>query len=183
MTYVVGDYGETDEGSWLRCRVLSFLDTSYFDDVRKSKTSLLAGSFALVAVDETGQVCALLDVERQDDELATIDSIAVHPDHQRHGLASQLLQEALVRLAPRGALDAWTRGDVAANAWYRSSGFTIEYQYLHAYLHGASAQGLQAPPGVRVQAAFVHANLEDETAVRALTPRVYRCTRYVRHLG
>lgn len=29
----IRDYRDPDEASWLRCRVLGFLDTSYFDDV------------------------------------------------------------------------------------------------------------------------------------------------------
>ncbi len=39
MSYPIRDYRTSDETSWLRCRVLAFLDTAYYDDVWTAKPS------------------------------------------------------------------------------------------------------------------------------------------------
>lgn len=93
-------------------------------------------SIELVATDATG-VLGVLDVAIVG-QLATIETIAVHPDRARCGLGTALLDAAL-RQMPLGAttLDAWTREDAAANAWYRRAGFEETYRYLHVYAGGS----------------------------------------------
>jgi len=90
-----------DTPSWLRCRALSFPSTRW------------------VAVGSGGEVLGILDVEpgaegAEEAGLATIDAIAVHPDHEGRGIATAPL-EALIARPPEGTgrLDAWTREDVA----------------------------------------------------------------------
>ncbi|MGC4937440.1 GNAT family N-acetyltransferase [Kribbella sp. DT2] len=104
----IRNYQPTDEQSWLRCRVLGFLDTAYFDDVATRKPP---PDLELVAASD-GQIVGLLDASLNGPE-ATIETIVVHPDHRRRGIARALLHEACTRLADRGALyvDAWTRDD------------------------------------------------------------------------
>lgn len=51
MPVQVRDYQPADEQDWLRCRVLAFLGTAYFDDVMTAKTSPVIGA-ELVAVDD-----------------------------------------------------------------------------------------------------------------------------------
>ena len=107
----VRDYRPADESSWLRCRVLSFLDTCYFDDVATAKPveDDADGTIELVAVDGDGGgggggdrdgdgdgtgegggdlVVGLMDVAIRG-ELATIECVAVHPDYRRAGLAGR----------------------------------------------------------------------------------------------
>jgi ribosomal protein S18 acetylase RimI-like enzyme len=56
----------------------------------------------------------------------------VHPTVQRTSLASALLDAALAQLPPTvTTLDAWTREDAPANAWYVAAGFRETYRYLH----------------------------------------------------
>ena len=59
--FAIRDYTPTDEQSWLRCRVLSFLNTPYFDDVLTSKTPIAAPGFDLVALDAGGTVVGIID--------------------------------------------------------------------------------------------------------------------------
>jgi N-acetylglutamate synthase-like GNAT family acetyltransferase len=80
----VRDYSEDDEAAWLRCRVLAFLGTAYFDDVMTTKPR--AGLVAELVAEADGCIAGVLDLAL-DGELATIDTIAVHPDHQRAALA------------------------------------------------------------------------------------------------
>ncbi|WP_405680534.1 GNAT family N-acetyltransferase [Streptomyces sp. NBC_01238] len=134
MNHVIREYRPADEVSWLRCRVLSFLDTPYFDDVLTAKPETPAPGFALVATAEQETVTGIIDVS-VDDELATIDTVAVHPDYQHQGLGRTLLTEARARVSALGVptLDAWTRDDPATLRWYRAMGFTESRHYLHVY--------------------------------------------------
>lgn len=133
----------------------------------------------------TGSIAGILDIE-VDGSLATIDTIAVHPDHAQRGIASALLSAALPRVQGLGAteLDAWTREDAAANAWYRRSGFTERFRYLHVYKGWEdAADGFAVPDGVGpLVTAFLHAPIEREAEMRARFARVHTCRRYVRPL-
>src|SRR5690625_250385 len=60
-------YRKEDERGWVRCRVLSFLDTAYFDNVLKEKERYENPSIELVAVEE-GQIVGLLDIEYEVEE-------------------------------------------------------------------------------------------------------------------
>lgn len=74
----------------MRCRALAFLNTCYYDDVWTQRPP--GPAVQLVAMDGD-DVVGILDIEI-DDDLATIDSVAVHPDHQGRGIASALLARA-----------------------------------------------------------------------------------------
>ncbi|MEJ7801211.1 MAG: GNAT family N-acetyltransferase [Ilumatobacter sp.] len=172
-----------DRNGWVRCRALSFLATSYFDDVKTSPTVFSLPSVRLVAtLDEL--IVGLIDIE-VDDELATIDSIAVHPDFQGRGIATALLGQAITSLPDTVVeLDAWTREDRAVNSWYRANNFKAEQHYLHVYK--AWNEDLDAKPTptpkLRIVGAFMHASLEDESEMRSQFRRVHVCRRYVRVL-
>lgn len=196
ITTTIRDYRPDDEASWLRCRALSFLTSAYFDDVQSARTTFEGDSIQLVATvakpaqvrtPGTEQVVGILDVELwQDDvgtELATIDTIAVHPDHQRAGIADDLLSRALDRLAATGSttLDAWTREDEAATAWYVRHGFRIGTEYLHVHTDHDETAGFTSPePLSRPVKAFCHARFADEAAVRQTYARVHRCRQFTR---
>lgn len=194
--FAIRPFQPADSESWLRCRVLSFLHTQYYDDVKQVRTVLAEPAIALVAtavldqVDQrndldTGSVLGLLDIEIHGDA-ATIDTIATHPDEQGRGLATALLQRALALLAERevATLEAWTREDESANAWYRRNGFAETFRYLHVHLgDDDDATGFETPQGCsRPVTAFVHAPIEREAELRDRFNRVYICRRYVRNV-
>lgn len=181
--FTVRAYRPADESGWLRCRVLAFLSTQYYDDVKPHRTVLAEPSIALVAVSPTGEIIGILDVQ-VDGNAATIDTVATHPDHQGAGVGSALLREVLSHLeaARVETLDAWTREDVAANRWYRSHGFSEQYRYLHVYLNdGDDDTGFATPDGLSAPvSAFLHGGIEDEARMRARFRRVYVCRQYLR---
>lgn len=179
MTVEIRTYEPTDERSWLRCRALSFLDTCYYDDVWTERPATPA--VQLVAV-HGSTVVGILDVEVEQ-ELATIDTVATHPDYQGRHIASRLLTRAHADLPDRiTTLDAWTREDEPALAWYRAHGFAESEHYLHVYKGWEeSDEGWESP--LRLTApitAFCHASIEDETDVRGRFSRVYVCRRLSR---
>lgn len=166
----ISDYQPGDETSWLRCRVLGFLDTSYFDDVvvRKPRHRV-----ELVAVSD-GEVLGVCDVSVAGDA-ATIETIAVPPDHRRNGIAHRLANTAGDRARDLGAtsLDAWTREDPPALAWYRAAGFHHNYRYLHVYASSPKRCPRQSPPPRRSCPAAATSMRESNTShtADAVLPR------------
>lgn len=185
MTFTVRPYAPADEPGWLHCRALAFLGTQYYDDVRPRRTTSELPVIGLVAVSDHGAVAGLLDVEI-DNNAATIDTVAVHPDHSRQGVATALLNAVLphLRASDVTTLDAWTREDEAANAWYHRSGFRENFRYLHVYKQGdESAEGFTSPHGLSAPvSAFMHADISRHEEMRARFARVYVCRQYLRHL-
>lgn len=185
MGHLIRDYAPADEASWLRCRVLSFLATAYFDDVDRAKPAIPAPGLELVAVDAAGGVVGILDVLVEGDS-ATIDTVAVHPDHQRLGIARDLLAEARARLSALGVttLDAWTRDDPGTLDWYRAMGFAESDHYLHVFAHAYTDPAeppravAQPHPDLRPVALFLHADLRHERAMRERFARVHVCRRF-----
>lgn len=55
-------YNSSDNLEWVRCRVLSFLDSAYFDNVLKEKEHYQKPSIELVA-EENGRIVGLIDVK------------------------------------------------------------------------------------------------------------------------
>ena len=181
--HTISDYQPSDEPSWLRCRLLTFFATDYYDHIVRTRPTFEHPSIRLVARDDDA-VVGLIDVEIFG-KSATIDCIAVHPDQQRTGLGTALLHEAIERLpADVGTLDAWTREDVVANRWYRTRGFAEGHRYLHVY-KGAQdpTDGFAAPAGLSGPiTAFLHAPIAEEERLRATFERVYVCRQYIKDL-
>jgi ribosomal protein S18 acetylase RimI-like enzyme len=179
----VRPYAPSDERAWLRCRVLSFLQTNYYDDVRQTRLLDDDLALALVAVDDD-ELLGLIDITI-DGDAATIDCIAVHPEAQRSGIGTALLAAVLDQLPDHVAsIDAWTREDPAANSWYRARGFTENFRYLHVYKNwDESADGFTSPDGLSAPVmAFLHAPIERERQLRERFARVYVCRQYLMQL-
>jgi N-acetylglutamate synthase-like GNAT family acetyltransferase len=187
MTYAIREYTPADEASWLRCRVLSFLSTAYFDNVERAKPSIAAPGFELIAVNRREEVLGIMDVTVENG-LATIDTVAVHPDVQHRGIGRALLDTTLIRLRALGIgmLDAWTRDDPDTLRWYHAMGFAESSHYLHVYANyytdrDEPKRAIQtARPGLDPMIAFLHGKLADEEDLRRDFARVHVCRRFTR---
>jgi ribosomal protein S18 acetylase RimI-like enzyme len=85
----------------------------------------------LVAVAPDGTFAAYVGVPYDETNRRGIfEPVCTHPDHQRKGLAKALMQEGLLRLKARGAVDVTVdTGDMTpANQLYDSLGFTEAYK-------------------------------------------------------
>lgn len=182
-SFAIRHYRAWDATSWLRCRLLSFFHTNYYDDVVTVRPEYENQSVCLVAVIDD-EVAGLIDIEIDGAE-STIEVVAVHPAHERRGIGRALLSAAIAQLPDAVlTLDAWTREMEASNAWYRQNGFVENYQYLHVYKDwDENSAGFQSPPGLSAPTrAFMHAAIEDEAELRSRFRRVYVCRQYLKRL-
>ena len=149
---VIREYTNNDELGWLRCRVLSFLDCSYYNDVITQREIYENESICLVAEDG-GKIIGLIDVEIEKDagslciaskqNGAVIWHLAVLPEYRRSHVAVSLWEEVKKRLIIKGIkyCEAWTQEDEAANRWYLAQGFynVKEQNWLRCYARPSKA--------------------------------------------
>lgn len=184
----IRDYQVTDEIGWVRCRVLSFLNTAYFDNVLQKKETYAQPAIELVAIADQ-QVIGLLDIEyevqphtvcsRGEGLGGMIWHIAVHPDYQRKGVAHQLLQEAEKRAQEKklNRLEAWTRDDQWVNNWYKNNQFSIVDSYLQVFMDSEElkhAVTADIPELYPVQA-FAHYVGKEREKIKERFARVHEC--------
>ncbi|MEK4509014.1 GNAT family N-acetyltransferase [Paenibacillus sp. FSL K6-2524] len=144
---IIRDYEEQDETGWVRCRVISFLDCSYFDDIRREKETYEKPSICLVA-EENGTIVGFIDVEYEESIGdvcylkggigATIWHLGVLPEYRHLGVATRLLESIKERLLQIGInrIEVWTQDDELSNRWYIKQGFVMKEAYLNAYIKG-----------------------------------------------
>lgn len=201
MQISIRPYTPADETGWLRCRVLSFLDTAYFDNVLTQKDTYEYPAIELVA-EQDGHIIGLLDVEYESvrgtvtyeapkdlrEALgAVIHNLAVHPDYQRHGIGGELFETASAELMRHGVgfVEAWTRDDEAACRWYESRGFREVHSYMHVYIDGreeAERALCSKLANLRVVSAFAHYIGSEEELGEKSFRRVHKCRLYRRAL-
>lgn len=188
-------YQANDEISWVRCRVLSFLDTAYFDNVLTEKEKYENPAIELVAIEDE-QLVGLIDIEYELEERTVcsrgvglggmIWHIAVHPDYRRKGIARQLLYEVERIAKEKGLnrLEAWTRDDEWVNTWYEKNAFLNVESYLHVYVEGDEQKGALKTeiPGLHPVHVFAHYVGEDIDTIRKRFKRVHECICYEKKL-
>lgn len=187
---VIRTYEDNDEKGWLRCRVLSFLDTAYFDEVRREKENYAHPSVELIA-EEDNQIIGIMDIECEQ-EPNTICSnenissgmiwhIAVHPDFQRKGVATALLDKAIKYLRDIGIhrIEAWTRDDRWVNSWYESNHFIKKDAYFHVYTEGKEVESTLESEVLQLRpvSACAHYTGNNEEILNRFN-RVHECSMY-----
>lgn len=187
MAAEIRQFVSADEAQWLRCRALAFLDTAYFDDVVANKQPS-QDAIELVAVHD-GLIVGILDATIEK-AIATVDTIAVHPDFRRQSIATRLLKEGMAGAAKRGAttIDAWTRDDAWVLAWYRARAFVEDEHYLHVYADyraqaGEPSDAVTSHDRLQAVKVFLHAELDAETEMRRRFQRVHVCRRFSRPIA
>ncbi|WP_027964927.1 GNAT family N-acetyltransferase [Halalkalibacillus halophilus] len=192
---IIRRYQSEDEQGWLRCRVLSFLDTAYFDNVLQAKESYENPSIELVVL-EDDMVVGLMDIEyekepntvcaRGNGRGGMIWHVATHPDYQRRGYGERLLKEAekLARELEIDYLEAWTRDDQWVNLWYEKFGFEKFQTYLHVVAVGNDEVGklVDQKKGYSTLQAFAHYNGTEVDEVKNSFTRVHECNGYAKTL-
>lgn len=150
---VIRDYSESDEKEWLYCRVVSFLDCSYYNDVKTRKETYEHPSICLVA-EAYNRVVGFIDVEIDSDDLtcnmgergAVIWHLGVLPEYRKMNVAKQLWLSVKKRLLQLDIhyCEAWTQQDVPANQFYIRNGFVMDeaQTWLRCYVAGEECMRL-----------------------------------------
>lgn len=188
---IIRNYENKDEVSWLRCRVLSFLDTAYYDNVLIEKEHYDNPSIELVAVEDEN-VIGFLDLELDTPNRRVCSNrsgvggmiwhLGVHPDYRKTGIGQLLLEEAIARakeyLIER--LEAWTRDDLWVNEWYVKRGFKRIDAYLQVYIQGGELQGVITSQSSELYpvTAFAHYVGEDRNKIKQQFSRVHETNLY-----
>lgn len=190
-------YRKEDETGWLQCRVLSFLDTAYYDSVLRKKEVYSNPSIELVAC-EDGKITGLIDVEYELSERTVCSKgtglggmiwhLAVHPDYRRKGIASLLLSvsESEAGKAGLNRFEAWTRDDDWVNRWYLSKGFKLTDSYLHVYAEGKDeikSSFRSETEKLNLVNAFAHYTGNDRDSIRLKFKRVHDCFCYEKYFN
>lgn len=191
---IIRNYTDKDEQGWLRCRVLSFLNTAYFDNVLNKKEIYENPSIELVA-EKDNQIVGLLDIEYEQEpkEVCTakeknggmIWHIAVHPDFQRQGIGERLLETAIQEAKKFNLqyLEAWTRDDIWVQQWYEKMEFELSSSYYHLFMEGNELNGTVNTEvnNLYPVTLFAHYTGEDVAAFRNIK-RKHECVCYVKEI-
>lgn len=147
IVMIIREYRDNDNLAWVRCRVLSFLDSAYFDNVLREKEHYQNPSIELVA-EADGKIVGLIDIEYEIEKGSVcyytselggvIWHVAVLPEYRSQGIATSLLYKAIKKLKTKNIkkIEAWTREDKWVNDWYKRRGFILKESYLHVYAEG-----------------------------------------------
>ena len=150
---VIRNYCEADEKAWLYCRVVSFFDCSYYNDVVTKKEVYEQPSICLVAEDEN-RIVGFIDVEMDSDDLtgnngergAVIWHLGVLPEYRNQKVAKQLWLQAKEMLLQSGIhyCEVWTQEDIPANRFYVGNGFVLndDQTWIRGYLSGKQCMKL-----------------------------------------
>ncbi|MDG3061951.1 GNAT family N-acetyltransferase [Lacticaseibacillus casei] len=153
VAYTIKNYQSEMLESWLRCRALAYMRSSFQDEITAEKENVSdATGVSLVAIKDQqvigiaeaiflnqGQAKAASYGLHEGTVLTTLDTIAVHPDYQRVGIAKALLKQLRSRLKMRGGiLLIYTLDDDAANGLYQTIGAKLCYRA--SIVHGHSSK-------------------------------------------
>ena len=188
---IIRSYNSSDEEGWLKCRLVSFHDSAYYDDVYTQKPIFDNPSLELVA-EIDGKIIGVLDLEKDNKDGsicycksglgAMVWTIAVLPDYRRFGIASQLILKVVdwAKSKDIDFIEAWTRDDKWVLDWYESVGFYRFHSYWHIYFKGDNAKSLfeSNDQDISPQSVFAHSNKDPKTLDQNKIDRFYKCSGY-----
>lgn len=189
----IRNYQASDERGWVRCRVLSFLDTAYYDDVHREKEKFENPSIELVA-EKDNQIVGLIDIEydTEDEKVCSEEGtggmiwhLAVHPDYQNEGIGSQLMERASEEAIKLNLefLEAWTRDAGNSAAWFEKNAYRQVDEYYHLYLSDQDMAHTVQPGDDNLQPLYMFAQYTgDDIEQFESIERKYKCMCYIRNL-
>ena len=188
---IIREYNPSDEKKWLLCRLISFHDSAYYDDVYTKKPVFNNLSLELVA-ELNGKIVGIIDLEKDSEDGnicycksgvgAMIWTIAVLPAYRRYGIASKLVLKVIdwSKSNDVNFIEAWTRDDNWVLDWYESLDFDIFHSYWHIYFKGENTKFLleSNDKDIFPQSVFAHSNKDPKTLDQNKINRFYKCSGY-----
>ena len=186
---IIRPYNSSDGENWLKCRLVSFHDSAYYDDVYITKPIFNNLSLELVA-ELNGKIVGILDLEKDNKDGsicycksgigAMIWTIGVLPEYRRFGIASKLVLKAMEWAKSKDVnfIEAWTRDDKWVLDWYESLGFAIFHSYWHIYFKGDNMSLFESnDKDIAPQSVFAHSDKDPRTLDKKID-RFYKCYGY-----
>ncbi len=161
MTITINAYEADLEKDWLKCRLISFFETDYYDDVIIEKPHYDGKSVELVALADN-RVVGLLDAEMNEDEDVTyydLHCIAVLPKFQGQGVGKLLFDKLIEETQKHDVkrIEVWTRENENANNWYLRQGFKQFMEYWHVWSESLPNDEVhELPASLNLKGAFWH---------------------------
>lgn len=178
---MIREYRECDNLKWTRCRVLSFLDSAYYDNVLREKEKYENPALELV-VEEGDQIIGFIDLEYDEEDKGVIWNIGVMPEHRKKGLATKLLEEAVRQAKAKGVkrIEAWTRDDEWVCRWYEKQGFVKKESYLQVFSSGNEGIGAFNTEIDKMYVCDVYGEYVGEKTeeIKKRFKRVHECSRF-----
>ena len=188
---IIRTYYSSDEKKWLKCRLRSFHDSAYYDDVYIEKPTFNNLSLELVA-EINGKVIGILELEKDINNGsicfsktgigAMVWTIAVLPEYRRLRIASKLIVKAMdwAKTKDIDFIEAWTRDDKWVINWYKSIGFKRIHSYWHIYFKGNNVKSLFSSNDKDIipESIFAHSNKDPKTMDPNKIDRCYKCSGY-----
>ena len=188
---IIRPYCSSDAESWLKCRLISFHDSAYYDDVYIKKPIFDNSSLELVA-EINGKIVGMLDLEKDNKDGsicfcksgigAMIWTIAVLPDYRGFGIASRLVSSAMdwAKIEGINFIEAWTRDDKWVLDWYKSLNFNRFHSYWHIYFKCDETNSLfkSNDTDIAPQTVFAHSNKDPKKLEQNKIDRFYKCSGY-----
>ena len=188
---IIRPYNSSDEENWLKCRLVSFHDSAYYDDVYTKKPIFNNSSLELVA-ELNNEIVGILDLEKDNKDGsicycksgigAMVWTIAVLPEYRRFGIARKLVLKAIdwAKNKDIDFIEAWTRDDKWVLDWYKAIGFTRFHSYWHIYFKGDHAKSLfeSKDKDIKPQSVFAHSDKDPSTLDQNKIDRFYKCSGY-----
>lgn len=193
---IIRKYVKHDEKGWLRCRVLSFLDSAYYDNVIREKELYENPVIELVA-EIDNQIVGLIDVEyemkigdvgyKQDKLTAVIWHLAVLPEFRNQRVATKLFDEAKTMLQKQNIeiVQAWTRDDKFVIDWYLNRSFEKKESYFHVYSTDAECDEIAKSkiPKLYICNTFCHYVGDNIKEIKSRFKRVHECSLYEKKIS
>ena len=188
---IIRPYNLSDQENWLKCRLISFHDSAYYDDVYTAKPTFKNLSLELVA-EINGKIVGILDFEKDNKSGSIcycksgiggmIWTISVLPDYRRSGIASQLVLKAIDWATDNNIdfIEAWTRDDKWVIKWYESLGFNRFHSYWHIYFKDDNVKDLfkSNDKDIVPQSVFAHSDKDPKALDQNKIDRFYKCSGY-----
>ena len=187
---IIRPYNSSDQESWLKCRLVSFHDSAYYDDVYTKKPIFDNSSLELVA-EINGKIIGILDLEKDNKDGsicycksgigAMVWTISVLPEYRRFGIASKLVLKAMDWAKNKNIdfIEAWTRDDKWVIDWYKAVGFSKFHSYWHIYFKGDNATLFKSNDReITPQSVFAHSDKNPKVLDQNKIDRFYKCSGY-----
>lgn len=146
MSLRIRYYKPSDEDNWIRCYLLSYIESAYYDELVKVKPRYENQAIELIGL-EGNEIVGILDIEIEEEpgqlcldennRSGIVSIIGVIPEYRRRGVGTKLIKKSLKIIQDRydiNRLEIWARDDPSILGWLNNLGFKKVQCYYEVLL-------------------------------------------------